>query len=478
MEAGLGKSGDEKEEDTKSWFDVELPLGEAAEAFDLEKAVCSHGLFMMAPNKWDPLSKSLLRPLRLNNDNDGDDDTVLVRVSHPSDLPHSLLLRVLGRLSLSPLQSDAVVAQVRRMLRLSEREERKVREFQLMHAEAKKTGFGRVFRSPTLFEDMVKSILFCNCQWPRTLSMARALCELQLELSHHSSRLYSGQVDHIYSKAATTGTEWFTPRTPSAKESLKRFKRHKISQALWREGAEAANVLETRSLENSISSFISAKKEYNTNNSGTCCQAIDENCEADSEGREPFSYPSIGNFPSPKEIASLDEKYLAKRCNLGYRAGRILKLAQSVVDGRVQLRELEELCAETSMSNYDKVDEKLKEIHGFGPFTRGNVLMCMGFYNVVPADSETIRHLKQVHGRSTTTQTVQKAIEEIYREFEPFQFLAYWSEMWDFYEKWFGKLSEMPPSEYRLITASNMRTKRKLVVEDSKSLAAITGSKD
>ncbi|GMJ08122.1 hypothetical protein HRI_004481400 [Hibiscus trionum] len=29
---------------------------------------------------------------------------------------------------------------------------------------------GRVFRSPTLFEDMVKCFLLCNCQFSRTLS--------------------------------------------------------------------------------------------------------------------------------------------------------------------------------------------------------------------------------------------------------------------------------------------------------------------
>jgi hypothetical protein len=38
----------------------------------------------------------------------------------------------------------------------------------------------------------------------------------------------------------------------------------------------------------------------------------------------------------------------------------------------------------------------LKGIDGFGPFTCANVLMCMGFYHVIPTDSETIRHLRQV----------------------------------------------------------------------------------
>uniref|UniRef100_A0A7C8ZJF6 HhH-GPD domain-containing protein n=1 Tax=Opuntia streptacantha TaxID=393608 RepID=A0A7C8ZJF6_OPUST len=171
----------------------------------------------------------------------------------------------------------------------------------------------------------------------------------------------------------------------------------------------------------------------------------------------------MGDFPSPKEIARLDEKYLAKRCCLGYRARRILKLAQAVDDGSIKLSKLEELCSEASLTNCNKVDGMLKEINGFGPFTRGNVLMCMGFYNVVPTDSETIRHLKQVHARATTIGTVKEVVEEIYGHYEPYQFLAYWSELWSFYEGWFGKLSEMSSSDYRLITASNMKTQRKYI---------------
>jgi len=50
------------------------------------------------------------------------------------------------------------------MLRLSEEDGAAVAEFQAMHAAAREAGFGRIFRSPTLFEDMVKCILLCNCQ--------------------------------------------------------------------------------------------------------------------------------------------------------------------------------------------------------------------------------------------------------------------------------------------------------------------------
>ncbi|XP_037488819.1 uncharacterized protein LOC119367401 [Triticum dicoccoides] len=147
--------------------ELELPLGTAP--FDLEAAVCSHGLFMMAPNRWDPASRALLRPLRLASDRS---KSLLARVSrHPARPSHALLVSVLGADALSPLDQDCILEQVRRMLRLSEEDSRVVAEFQAMHAAAREAGFGRIFRSPKLFEDMVKCILLCNCQWTRTLSM-------------------------------------------------------------------------------------------------------------------------------------------------------------------------------------------------------------------------------------------------------------------------------------------------------------------
>lgn len=54
------------------------------------------------------------------------------------------------------------------MLRLSEAEEKAVREFREVHGcgggDRNGSFVGRVFRSPTLFEDMVKCMLLCNCQ--------------------------------------------------------------------------------------------------------------------------------------------------------------------------------------------------------------------------------------------------------------------------------------------------------------------------
>lgn len=97
--------------------ELPLPLGEeeattTTTTFDLEKAVCSHGMFMMSPNHWDPLTKTLLRPLRISDSDDIDDhkssSSVLVRISHPQPA-HSLLLHVFGTRPLSPRHQQQLI---------------------------------------------------------------------------------------------------------------------------------------------------------------------------------------------------------------------------------------------------------------------------------------------------------------------------------------------------------------------------------
>ncbi|XP_076908890.1 uncharacterized protein LOC143565945 [Bidens hawaiensis] len=115
------------------------------------------------------------------------------------------------------------------------------------------------------------------------------------------------------------------------------------------------------------------------------------------------------------------------------------------------------------------MNEQLGEINGFGPFTRANVLMCLGFYHVIPSDSETLSHLNQVHGKKSTIKNIQQDIEMIYGKYAPYQFLVYWSEIWSFYEERFGKVSELPNTHYKLITAANMRYKNDKARKRSKT---------
>lgn len=73
---------------------------------------------------------------------------------------HSLPQRLLGQ---EVFMLSSSLPQVARMLRLSPADEEAVGSFQAMHAKAKQENFGRLLRSPTAWEDVVKCILLCNC---------------------------------------------------------------------------------------------------------------------------------------------------------------------------------------------------------------------------------------------------------------------------------------------------------------------------
>ncbi|XP_050387941.1 uncharacterized protein LOC126804725 [Argentina anserina] len=158
----------------------------------------------------------------------------------------------------------------------------------------------------------------------------------------------------------------------------------------------------------------------------------------------------LGTFPSSEELARLNGetfKELTKNV-LGYRAKDILKLAKDVESGNIKLDELDE-----GLEDKDALLRKFMQIKGFGSFASANALMCVGLYHKVPADTETIRHLKEVHGRNNCNKdTVMKDVEEIYDKYAPFQCLAYWSELLDSYECKFGKLSELQSCAYHTIS--------------------------
>ncbi|KAL5746688.1 hypothetical protein ACOSP7_023656 [Xanthoceras sorbifolium] len=324
-----------------------LYLGECLSSFNLEKAVCNHGFFMMSPNKWNSSTKSLERPLRLE-----DSVTSLhVSISHPINKDY-LLIRVYGtQTTLSLPDQQTIKDKVARMLRITEKDERDIKEFQKLHGEAKDKGFGRLFRSPCLFEDVIKCILLCNISWKQTLYMTQALCELQAELS--TSNLAKNNVRN-----------------------------------------------------------------------------------------------KCGNFPSARELANMSQKNLKILCNVGYRAKYIQQFAKKVESGKINLKEFEQ-----GMS-YDQVYEELRKNKGFGDFTCANVLMCIGFYQKIPTDSETLKLLRKVHSRESTTDIVEGVAKQVYDKYAPFQCLAYWLELVNCYENKVGRLCELDRSKYDDVTLS------------------------
>lgn len=82
-----------------------------------------------------------------------------------------------------------------------------------------------------------------------------------------------------------------------------------------------------------------------------------------------------------------------------------------------------------------EVMNKLLSIYGFGKFAAENMMQLLGFFDVDAFDSETIRHMREVH--RCTNKDIKRVQEEARRRYEPyrpFRFLAYWFDIWKMYE--------------------------------------------
>ena len=134
----------------------------------LKRDVCSYGYFLLPPNVWDPEDLTLARPLDLGR---GIVTLVIAQPDHRRGRP----LRITADRTLSRAEAGQAKRLLTRMLRL---DDDTVAEFHRLDPRWKRSGRARLFRSPTFFEDVVKTVTSCNVQWPSTVTMNRRLCEV------------------------------------------------------------------------------------------------------------------------------------------------------------------------------------------------------------------------------------------------------------------------------------------------------------
>ena len=137
--------------------------------FDLPRTACSYGYFLLAPNFWDPRERTLARPLRLR---DGSPVNAVIRQARSA----SGGLRVELDAPARGAERTFVLGQVRRMLRLDEDAGPWRRALRRVDPQLAEVAADRMFRSPTLFEDLIKTVTSCNVNWPNTRTMNRQLC--------------------------------------------------------------------------------------------------------------------------------------------------------------------------------------------------------------------------------------------------------------------------------------------------------------
>ncbi len=275
--------------------------------FNLKAAVCHYGFYALAPNQWDESTQSLARPLTF------DDGVASVRISMPR---HDRLV-VKCDCTLDRAAQRQAKRQVSRMLRLEE----DFASWRAMHRAAARARFDRLFRSPTLFEDIVKTITCCNVAWANTVNMNRLLCE------HFGD----------------------------------------------------------------------------------------------------------GAFPTPRQLAQATPDRIKRLARVGYRAESIHQLAVDVASGTVDLEVFESAGWDTEM-----LTRHLRELRGVGPYAARNLAMLLGRYDHIAFDTEVYRHFREAHGIATpkdaaALKRLESRIERHYARYHPYQFLAYWFELWNGY---------------------------------------------
>jgi len=138
-----------------------------ARDFNYRRTVLSHGWCALHPFEFDQKTWSLLRVLDV-----GEADPVTVEISPRKGGIDIRAPRRVGKKAAAQIERD-----VRHMFRLDD----DLREFyQAMTADSDfvwvaHEGAGRLLRSPTVFEDLVKMICTTNCSWALTKKMVSGL---------------------------------------------------------------------------------------------------------------------------------------------------------------------------------------------------------------------------------------------------------------------------------------------------------------
>lgn len=132
--------------------------------------------------------------------------------------------------------------------------------------------------------------------------------------------------------------------------------------------------------------------------------------------------PELKTFPSPESIANDSLEAFKQKVNLGYRAAYIHGLSARVAEGSLDLDEL--AAASTPTAGIRKL---LKGIKGIGDYAAASMLMLLGRYDEIPADTVFRDHMLKNH--STGDAFDLKQAQAFYADWGRWKALSYWFEM-------------------------------------------------
>ena len=141
---------------------------------------------------------------------------------------------------------------------------------------------------------------------------------------------------------------------------------------------------------------------------------------------QPFPLdPVVHAFPTPAQIASVDEEFLTQQVRLGYRSSYILELSRRIASGELDLESWKHTDMET-----DKLLRQLKALKGVGDYAAANLLMLLGRYDYLAVDSWARKLIGQrfFPGKKRVS---DRKITAVFDRWEKWKFLAYWFYKWE-----------------------------------------------
>jgi len=127
-------------------------------------------------------------------------------------------------------------------------------------------------------------------------------------------------------------------------------------------------------------------------------------------------------FPTPTEVLEAGSEFLLKDAGAGYRARSMLKLAEGVADGTIDLAGPDQPDA-TSAERL----AALEALPGIGPVTAGYLAMLLGSYDTLTLDSSTRTFAVRTFGPEAAD---PKRLAEHYTRFGHWRALAFWCQRW------------------------------------------------
>ena len=127
-------------------------------------------------------------------------------------------------------------------------------------------------------------------------------------------------------------------------------------------------------------------------------------------------------FPTPSEVLEAGSDFLLNEAGAGYRARSMLKLAEGVANGTIDLSAPDQPNA-TSAERL----AALEALPGIGPVTAGYLAMLLGSYDTLTLDSSTRVFAVRTFGQAAAD---PKRLSRHYARFGRWRALAFWCQRW------------------------------------------------